>query len=391
MKEDLERNPLHERQHGFRSDRSTETAISAVEAYVEKHIMNRQHCLAIFLDITSAFDSISAEFVQRSLLDRGTDPDMTAWYVNYIKRRDMQVNLNGCEKNWVTNLGFPQGGVCSALFWNIIFNPAVEIINKYGVVGDAFGTRPKSMHLKLQKVVTELVNWGKSCGLAFNPAKSAAVFFTRRSTTPHACLRIEGKDVEFVDEVKYLGVQMDSGLEWKSHVYSKIAKCKKISLAFQSVTRANFGPNPKIMKWVYTGLLRPAILYAALNWSNELNTMKIENAQYSKVNNVLNSGEGSVHGSSGNFEESNWRNLQLPSYEQVSGESAQMLGMTTLFSMGQGGIIEHITMSKDEPEWSVNFKKAIVVLFQTQNSHGASALETNTVSTSTTYYRRSGE
>ena len=140
----------------------------------------------------------------------------------------------------------------------------------------------------------------------------------------------------------------------------------------------------------YSGVGMKCLIHLQVQAANKF-ALKIQNAQYTKVNSVLNSGDETIHGSSGNFEESNWRNLQLPAYQPISGESAQMLSMPTMFQMAQGGVIEHITLSKDEPEWSVNFKKAIVVLFQTQNSHGASALETNTVSTSTTYYRRSGE
>ena len=51
MEEALVTSLVHMNQHGFRSDRSTETAISAVTDYVEKHIMNKQHCVGIFLSL----------------------------------------------------------------------------------------------------------------------------------------------------------------------------------------------------------------------------------------------------------------------------------------------------------------------------------------------------
>ena len=41
-------------------------------------------------------------------------------------------------KNYVIGIGFPQGGVCSAKFWIIAFNEAIEIINEYGVTGQGF-------------------------------------------------------------------------------------------------------------------------------------------------------------------------------------------------------------------------------------------------------------
>ena len=59
-------------------------------------------------------------------------------------------------------LGFPQGGVCSAKFWIIAINKAIEIINSYGAFGNGFaddcvtmisGKNLKAMMNNLQKVV----------------------------------------------------------------------------------------------------------------------------------------------------------------------------------------------------------------------------------------------
>ena len=54
----IKKHPLHTNQHGFRTDRSTETAISEVANYIEKHIFYGKHVLATFLDIQAAFDTI---------------------------------------------------------------------------------------------------------------------------------------------------------------------------------------------------------------------------------------------------------------------------------------------------------------------------------------------
>ena len=58
IEEDLKASPLHKSQHGFTKNKSTESAASNVVSYIEKHMYNKQHCIGIFLDISSAFDSI---------------------------------------------------------------------------------------------------------------------------------------------------------------------------------------------------------------------------------------------------------------------------------------------------------------------------------------------
>ena len=42
--------PLHNNQHGFRTDRNTKTAISSAANYIEKH-QNNEHVIEVFLDI----------------------------------------------------------------------------------------------------------------------------------------------------------------------------------------------------------------------------------------------------------------------------------------------------------------------------------------------------
>ena len=67
MEQALVHHPIHHKQHGFLSGKSTESAISNTVNYIEKHIMEKQHCVGVFLDISSAFDSIRLNHVRRSL------------------------------------------------------------------------------------------------------------------------------------------------------------------------------------------------------------------------------------------------------------------------------------------------------------------------------------
>ena len=76
-------------------------------------------------------------------------------------------------------------------------------------------------------MLNELTAWGKSCGLAFNPEKSIAVVFTRRRKVPPFHLKIDGKEIKFESQVKYLGVTLDSKLHWTPHVNEKILKSKR--------------------------------------------------------------------------------------------------------------------------------------------------------------------
>ena len=72
VEEELKASPLHRAQHGFTSNKSTESAASNVVNYVEKHIFNKQHCIGVFLDISSAFDTIKPSFIREELAKKNT-------------------------------------------------------------------------------------------------------------------------------------------------------------------------------------------------------------------------------------------------------------------------------------------------------------------------------
>ena len=262
----LESYPINPKQHGFLSGKSTESAISNTVNYIEKHIMNKQHCVGVFLDISAAFDSIKPSHVRQALLKHGGDPEMVQWYFNYITHRDILIEMHGVCKTFTTGLGFPQGGVCSAKFWLVAFDYAIQIINRYNIEGNGYaddcsalygGRRLDHALKRLQKMLDDLTEWGKTCGLKFNPEKSVAVIFSRRRKAPPFKLRIDGGEIDFKTEVKYLGVTLDSKLHWTTHINEKLTKTKKYLGQIASMTRKNWGPKPKLMRWRTLVLLDP--------------------------------------------------------------------------------------------------------------------------------------
>ena len=269
--------PIHHKQHGFQNGKSTESAISNTTDYIEKFIMNKQHCVGVFLDISSAFDSIKASHVRRALLDHGGDPDLVQWYYNYISHRDIEISLHGTEAAFSTGVGFPQGGVCSAKFWLIAFDFAIKIINTYNIEGNGFADDCSALYggacldtaiRKLQKMLDSLTKWGRKCGLKFNPEKSVAVLFTRSRKTPTTALRIDGQEIPYRKEVKYLGITLDSKLHWKPHIDDKIRKTKRFLGHVANITRNNWGPKPALMRWAYLSVVRPMLCYGSMIWGH---------------------------------------------------------------------------------------------------------------------------
>ena len=132
---------IHGNQHGFRPDRSTETAASVLLDHVESFVFSKAHCLTVFLDIRAAFDSVGPDHIKLCLEDHGADKHITKWYHNYLLHRNITFQYGQTTAERTNSVGFPQGGVCSAKFWSLAFDPAVRIINQdqdKGAIGVAF-------------------------------------------------------------------------------------------------------------------------------------------------------------------------------------------------------------------------------------------------------------
>ena len=285
MDKDMEDFPIHHLQHGFTKGKSTESAISNTVDFIEEWLFARQHCLGIFLDISSAFDSISIDHIRQSLLDHNGTPDMVEWYYSYLGRRYLEVELHGETSYLTTGTGFPQGGVCSARFWLIAFDKAIQIINSNGITGNGYaddcsaligGDHPHNMIDQMQTMLDHLVAWGNSCGLRFNSQKTVAVMFTRSKREFRRLVRMDGQLLPYNTSVVYLGVTLDQELKWLPHITNKIKRVKRFLMKMASVTSSYWGPRPKLMRWAYTGIVRPALSYAALAWAHAAEADEIE-------------------------------------------------------------------------------------------------------------------
>jgi hypothetical protein len=93
--------------------------------------------------------------------------------------------------------------------------------------------------------------------------------------------------------------------------------------------------------------------------SENMLVLSIRDPKYTRVNEAMQPNTGDQRGS-------NWRFLQMPSYTSVPSESRRLLEKPTAFEVSaSSGKVESIRVSSEEPEWSVNFKKALISLLQT--------------------------
>jgi hypothetical protein len=119
----------------------------------------------------------------------------------------------------------------------------------------------------MQGALNVVVKWAAKEGLNISPHKTAIVpFINRREIKDLGPLTLHGKELKMLGEVKYLEVILDSKLNW-NHRLQKIIR--KAQTTFAVVTRM-YGKKwvlrPNMVHWLYTRVIRPSMLHAALVW-----------------------------------------------------------------------------------------------------------------------------
>lgn len=121
----------------------------------------------------------------------------------------------------------------------------------------------------------------------------------------------------------------------------------------------------------YSGLGLESQIYLSVESPTKF-SLYVKEARYVRVSHKLQS--------QGSEKDTNWRNLELPEYTPVPSEYAHYLEIPTNFEFERRtGEFKSLVVSGDEPEWCINFKKALVALIQTKIQDSQSAVESNKV------------
>ena len=83
-------------------------------------------------------------------------------------------------------------------------------------------------------------------------------------------LKLDGKELSYVNTVKYLGITLDSRLSFGPHIKDKITKAKKYLFSLRGSIGKIWGPGPEQILWIWNAVVKPAITYGSIVWATNL-------------------------------------------------------------------------------------------------------------------------
>ena len=211
---------ISKNQHGFRAGKSTESALHQLVTRIERTIVGGEYALGIFLDIEGAFDNVSFKTIIEAL-NRAQLPLIIVRWINALLRsRTVTVTVQSKSVSKKVKKGCPQGGILSPLLWNLVINSLLILINSTQADSEGFADDVNFLIRGIdidtivdigQQCLNRIRDWGQKTGLRFSPTKTEGILFTwKKRSIIKTPLKLGDKEIKIVQQVKYLGVILDS-------------------------------------------------------------------------------------------------------------------------------------------------------------------------------------
>ena len=220
---------LNDRQHGFRSQYSTESACLVLKETISYYNNGGSDVYGCFVDIRKAFDSVNHSILVNKLVEYG----IPKIYVNLVKflysNQMVQVRyMSEYSGEWRISNGVRQGGVLSGLFFGIYIDSLISNISrqkigcKLGIASSNIIAYADDIVLLapsaggLQLLIDKAVKEAESIDLNFNLDKTKCMIFRSSGkvtgTEGTRPFRVNDIPINFVTTMKYLGYIISSTL-----------------------------------------------------------------------------------------------------------------------------------------------------------------------------------
>jgi len=268
---------------GGRKLRSTEHAVHHIidKIYEAWNRGQGQVASLLLLDVSGAFDNVSHQRLLHNLRKRKVDEKTVRWISSLLEDRHTRISVDGFKTElYKVRTGTVQGSPLSPILYTFYNADLIEKCNladdtsATGFIDDVailtWGDTTAETCTKLRGALQIAEQWAKTHASVFSPSKFQLIHFTRARTRidTRQPLQTAWGEIPAKPTCKYLGLIMDSALQWKPHVDEVRRKATKTISALSSLGSSTWGLTLQDMRKIYRGVVVPQIMYACSAWSN---------------------------------------------------------------------------------------------------------------------------
>ena len=281
-------NLFYKNQYGFRQNHTTLHPIIQYLNHIAdvNNKVKPELSLAVFLDLSKAFDTISHSILLEKLNNYGIRGTANDWFRSYLSNRKQYVEIHGTKSSYKSlTCGVPQGSILGPLLYLIYVNDIPQSCNSniLSFADDTTlymsDTNINSLYKQANSELNDLYKWFCANKLSLNASKTKYIIIRppqRNIDNNNLTLAINGQKISRIshDEseneksFKFLGIHIDETLSWKYHInYIN----KKISNAVFHINKVKHNLPKSSLKTLYYALIHPHIMYGITLWGSACN------------------------------------------------------------------------------------------------------------------------
>lgn len=218
------------------------------------------------------------------MIEKNFPPYLIKLCASFLENRTFQLRINNSVSDiYSIPAGVPQGSVLSPVLYNLFTCDIPNFPNcvRYHFADDfaltSSAKRPRDIISRLNQATAHYIDYCNKWKIRVNANKTECIYFTRFTATrklPNRCLSIDGTEVAWKDDVKYLGMILDKRLTFQKNIqYFREKSEKLIKMLYSFINRrSKLSITNKLL--LYKTVFRPTLTYAYPAWQDCARTHK---------------------------------------------------------------------------------------------------------------------
>ena len=262
-------NIIKTNQFGFQSNKSTSDAIIEFLENINDAFNEQKHYLAIYLDFSKAFDTISHDILLKKIEHMGFRGPIHNWLTSYLTNRNQFVAIgNESSELLGVKMGVPQGSTLGPLLFILCINDMSNPLSNLRTVHFADDS---TLHISMNKnedissqtnAELAIINrWLISNKLYLNTDKTKYMILSIRDKPRDLSLNIGSSRIKRTSVKKFHGEYIDDRLTFGDHT-SKI--CSKMSQSVGVIRRLKVFVPRNILKQLFYAFIYSKFTYGII-------------------------------------------------------------------------------------------------------------------------------